>query len=57
MESLEPRPCKYCGFIGARLSDEDCPVKRKRETWEGALWIFFLTALLVALLTWGVPPP
>lgn len=20
-----PKPCKYCGFIGSRLSDEDCP--------------------------------
>jgi hypothetical protein len=23
------KPCKYCGFVAARQSDEDCPARNR----------------------------
>jgi len=34
-----PRPCRYCGYIAARGSDEDCPAKLSNR------WRAFLRAL------------
>jgi hypothetical protein len=28
---MEPKACKYCGFVGFRLTDEDCPAKPKLD--------------------------
>lgn len=32
----QPRACRYCGFVAERMTDEDCPAKTKRYSFEGA---------------------
>lgn len=34
----EPRACRYCGFVGVRASDEDCPERIRHEARTRRLW-------------------
>lgn len=42
-----PRPCRYCGHVAVRLSDDDCPLR----PWTLLRRAFLALAILAWLLT------